>query len=95
MNPPKKSRKRTRRRSRSSPYMHLWPELAHMPPLSHWPDRPEPYQAERSEVLSYIAQAYGCDLREAERIFQSARDAGVIRFVSNTKRWRGTKGGKP
>ena len=75
--------------------MHLWPELAHMPPLSHWPDRPMPYLAERSEVFTYIVQAYGCDLREAERIFQSARDAGVIRFVSNTKKWRGTKGGKP
>jgi hypothetical protein len=95
MNPPRKSRKRTRRNPRTSTYAHLWPELAHMPPLNHWPDRPNPFTPERSQVLAFIADGYGCDLREAGRIFRSARDAGVIRFVSNTKRWRGTKGGKP
>ena len=95
MNPPGRHRRRTRRNPRSSPYAHLWPELAHMPPLSHWPDRSTPVEAERSQVIAFIAQGYGCDLREAGRIFQSARDAGVIRFNPKTRQWCGTKGGRP
>ena len=95
MNPPRKSRKRTRRNPRTSTYAHLWPELAHMPSLDHWPDRPASFKPERSQVLAYLVDGYGCDLREAGRIFHSARDAGVIRFNSNTGQWCGTKGGQP
>jgi hypothetical protein len=90
----RKSGKRTRRKIRTSPYMHLWPELAHMPALDHWPDRPSPFDTERSQVLAFIAEGYGCVLLEAEKIFQSVRDAGVIRYNPDTRMWSGTKGGQ-
>ena len=95
MNPRRKSRKRTRRKIRTSPYMHLWPELAHMPALDHWPDRPSSFDIERSQVLAFIAEGYGCDLIEADKIFHSARSKGVIRYNPNTRMWSGTKGGRP
>jgi hypothetical protein len=91
-------RKKTGRRSgpvKESPYMHLWPELAHMPALSHWPDRPEPYTPERSQVLAWLAEGYRCGLDEAERILHSAKHKGVIRYNSETRLWCGMKGGRP
>lgn len=84
-----------KRKGRSSPYRHLWPELAYMPALSHWPDRMVPFSRERSEVLAYIAGGYRCALDEAERIFQSAKHQRVIRYNPNSRRWRGVKGGEP
>ena len=87
--------KRNRRETSSSPYAHLWPELRLMPKLSHWPDRPEPYSPERSQVLAYISEGYGANLRESDRIFQAAKHAGVVLFDKATKLWRGAKGGKP
>ena len=95
MNPWNKSGKRTRRRIRTSPYMHLWPELAHMPALNHWPDRPSPFDMERSQVIAFIAEGCRCDLPEAGKIFNSARCAGVIRFHQDTRLWSGVKGGRP
>ncbi len=95
MNPPKKHRNRTRKKTRTSRYEHLWPELAHMPWLDHWPDRPATFKPERSQVLAFIVDGYGCDLREAGRIFQAARDAGVIRFNPEIRQWCGRKGGQP
>jgi len=77
-----------------SPYAHLWPELAYMPLLDHWPDHPDPFTPERSEVLAYITEGYGCDLREAGMIFQSARSKGAIRFNPTTRLWCGAKGGE-
>jgi hypothetical protein len=74
--------------------MHLWHELAQMPSLNHWPDRPAPYLAERSRVLAWITRQYRCDLPVAEKIFQSARSKGVIRYNPETRQWCGTKGGK-
>jgi hypothetical protein len=91
MNP----RKRTRKKPRTSRYGHLWPELAHMPILDHWPERPAPFKPEHSQVLAFIVDGYGCDLPEAGRIFQAARDAGVIRFNPDARQWRGRKGGRP
>ena len=92
MNPRKR---RKARPVKESPFMHLWPELAFMPPLNHWPDRPEPYLAEHSEVLNWLAQGYHCDLVVADKIFQSARSKRVIGYDPITRLWRGTKGGKP
>lgn len=91
----KRDLKRNRRETSSSPYAHLWPELRLMPKLSHWPDRPEPYSPERSQVLAYISEGYGANLRESDRIFQAAKHAGVVLFDKATKLWRGAKGGKP
>ena len=94
MNFRRNTRKRTRRsKSPRSPYKHLWPELAYMPALDHWPDRPMPFEPERSQVLAFIVEGYGTDLQEAGRIFQSVRDAGVIRFNPATRQWCGVKGG--
>lgn len=90
-----KPRKKNRKRTRTSPYNHLWPELAHMPGRDHWPDRPDPFTAERSQALAFIVEGYGCDLGEAERIFRAARHAGVVQFDPVTKLWHGRKGGRP
>lgn len=80
--------------AKESPFRHLWPELAFMPPLNHWPDRPNTYTPERSEVLIWLAEGYRCDLIEADKIFQSARGKGVVRYNPETRLWFGTKGGK-
>lgn len=83
-----------RTRNPGSRYVHLWPELAFMPMLDHWPDRPAPFDPDRSEVLGYIARTCDCDQAEAERIFRSAKYGKVIRFNPATKLWCGTKGGQ-
>jgi hypothetical protein len=90
--------RRNRRRPKpikDSPFMHLWPELAYMPPLNHWPDRPGPFAPDRSEILAYIVEGFSCDIPMAEKIFQSARSKGVIRYNPETRRWCGCKGGQP
>ena len=69
--------------------------MIHMPRLDHWPDRPATFKRERSQVLNFIVDGLGCDLREAERIFQAARDADMIRFNPETRHWCGKKGGRP
>ena len=33
---------------------HYWPEVEDMPPLSHWPDRNQPFDYARSEVIAFI-----------------------------------------
>lgn len=95
MNPRRKTGKRTRQATRTSAYMHLWPELEFMPALDHWPDRSKPYDPEHSQVLAFIVEGYDCDLLEADKIFQSARSKGVVRFDSVAKLWCGVKGGRP
>lgn len=37
-----------------SGYRAFWSALSRMPPLSHWPNRPEPFDPTRSEVYAYI-----------------------------------------
>lgn len=54
-----------------------------------------PYLAERSEVLNWIARGYRCDLIESNKIFQSARSKGVVRYIPETRQWCGQKGGRP
>jgi hypothetical protein len=90
-----KNHRRKSKKVRTSAYEHLWPEMAYMPELNHWPDRPEPFCPERSQVLAYIIEGYGGDLREAERIMRAARHAGAICYNPNTKVWFGQKGGQP
>ena len=83
------------RRVSRSPFAHLWHELANMPRLNHWPNRPRPYLAEHSEVLNWLADQCGCDLQVAEKIFEAARNKQVITFNPDTRLWCGTKGGRP
>jgi hypothetical protein len=88
-------RQKRRRPTKGSPFMHLWPELALMPRLRHWPDRSKPYSPETSDVLAWICEECGCDHLVADKIFQSARSKRVVRFDPASKSWSGVKGGKP
>ena len=88
-------KKKKQIRTSRSPFAHLWQELANMPTLNHWPDRPKPYRAERSEVLTWMSDQFGCDLHVAEKIFEAARNKQVITYNQKTRLWTGTKGGRP
>jgi hypothetical protein len=46
----------------SGPYREFWTVLSRMPPLSHWPDRSEPFDPARSEVYSFILRECGLQL---------------------------------
>ncbi len=72
-----------------------WPILAEMPPLSHWPDRDQPFDHARSEVIAFIMARCDVPQRTAIRIFDSANHRGVIKFDHETRLWCGTKGGRP
>jgi hypothetical protein len=65
-----------------------------MPALSHWPDRNQPYDDSRSEVLAFIMARCEVSLKTAIRIFDSAKRKGVIVFNRGTMLWCGTKGGE-
>jgi hypothetical protein len=90
----RRNKKKPIRASRS-PFAHLWHELANMPPLNHWPDRPLPYLPDHSEVLNWLADQCGCDMQVAEKIFEAARNKQVITFDPDTRLWCGTRGGRP
>ena len=93
MNPRSRSKK-SHRITRTSKYMHLWPELEFMPPLDHWPHRPELYRPENSQVLGYIGESFGMSLDEAEKVFDCARKRGSLRYDDKTGLWVGRKGGQ-
>lgn len=86
-------RKKNQNKTSRSPFAHLWYDLANMPSLNHWPDRPKPFQPDHSEVLIWMADQFGCDLHVAGKMFEAARNKQVITFDHNTKLWTGTKGG--
>ena len=67
MNPKDRSKK-IQKIPRTSKHMHLWPELEFMPPLDHWPNRPELYRPENSQVLGYICESFGMSLDDAEKV---------------------------
>ncbi len=92
---PKDRLKKIRKIPRTSKHMHLWPELEFMPPLDHWPNRPEIYRAENSQVLAYICESFGMSLDEAEKVFGSARKRGTLCYDLKTGLWAGRKGGQP
>lgn len=83
------------KKPRISKYVHLWPELEFMPPLDHWPNRPEIYQPECSEVLRFLAESFDATLDESDKIFHAAVSKGVIKFSPATRLWCGRKGGRP
>lgn len=64
-----------------------------MPPLSHWPDRPKPYQDENSEVLAYIISLNNnpapMSYHRALELMNQASKKGVISFDKETKHWHG------
>jgi hypothetical protein len=64
--------------------------LQQMSPLSHYPDRSQPYCDEKSEVLAHIKAIYDVsDFDTARRIFDTATRARVIMFDRETKLWKG------
>lgn len=93
MNPRHRSKK-TRKIPRTSKHMHLWPELDFMPPLDHWPNRPELYRPENSQVLGYIGESFGMSLDDAEKVFGCARKRGTLCYDHKTGLWAGRKGGQ-
>jgi hypothetical protein len=93
MNPRSRSKK-SHRIPRTSKYMHLWPELEFMPPLDHWPHRPELYRPENSQVLGYIGESFGMSLDDAEKVFDCARKRRSLRYDDKTGLWVGRKGGQ-
>jgi hypothetical protein len=88
-----------------SGYRTFWSALSRMPALSHWPNRPEPFDPSLSEIYRYLLDQCRhllglddeCGIEELEagdfqllgRIFQAASKAGVIRFDQETKLWQG------
>lgn len=71
----------------------FWPLLEDMPELSHWPDRSQPFDHARSEVIAHIIERFGVSLDLAVRIFHYAKSKKVIRFNRDTRLWCGAKGG--
>jgi len=88
-----------------SRYRAFWSALSRMPALSHWPNRPEPFDPSRSELHGYLLDQChyllgldgGCGIDELEagdyrllqRIIDAANKLGVIRFDPKTKLWCG------
>jgi hypothetical protein len=64
-----------------------------MPTLSHWPNRDQPFDNSRSEVIAHIRERFGLDVNFAIRVFDYARYKKVIVFDPTTKLWCGAKGG--
>lgn len=89
-----KKKVRPRRVSRS-PFTHLWPELAQMPPLDHWPKRPASFDPDQSHVLGWMAELCGGDIKIAGKIFEAARHKQIIKYNRETRLWCGCKGGQP
>ena len=94
MNPRHRSKK-IRKIPQTSKHMHLWPELDFMPPLDHWPNRPDHYHPQNSQVLGYIGESFGMSLDESEKVFDCARKRGSLRYDDKTGLWVGRKGGQP
>ena len=94
MNLRKKARKKNQK-PRVSKYIHLWPELEFMPSLDHWPNRPDHYRPEDSEVLRFLIENFGTTLDDADKIFHAAASKGVIEFNPITRLWHGRKGDQP
>lgn len=77
----------------STPPDRFWPLLADMPTLSHWPDRSRPFDYARSEVIAHVRERFDVPQDFAIRIFDYAREKGVVWFNRETRLWCGTKGG--
>lgn len=56
-----------------------------MPPLAHWPDKPEPYRVDRSEVIQWLL----AQPEVQEWVFHFAKDCGVIAYDAVQGTWAG------
>lgn len=71
----------------------IYNALATMPPLSHWPDRSQPFSYERSEVIRFIMETGKLNLLQAGQVFARAsrkNDFNLIKCDPETKLWSGT-----
>jgi hypothetical protein len=67
--------------------------LADMPPLSHYPNKAQPYCDEGSDVLAHIMALYKVDdFHTASRIRELACRFGVIAYNNSSGLWSGTHG---
>lgn len=60
-----------------------------MPPLCHWPNRPEKFKVSSSQVVWFIRNRTESDWSRAMKIFYEASKNKVIVFNHNTQLWRG------
>jgi hypothetical protein len=69
--------------------------LRRMPPLSHWPSRPDKFLISHSETVRFILHLrkgrVDCraDWSAAVRLFQVAKVSGVLVHDFQTRKWRG------
>lgn len=64
--------------------------LRHMPPVSHWPNRPDPFNYENSEIIHHIMLLDPTlQFNRAKSLYDHARKLGVIIFDPETKLWKG------
>lgn len=69
----------------------LFYALRAMPLLSHWPDRSQPFDLEKSEVVLHIlGLGYG-PIKRAASLFHQAQRKGCIVFDAKTKLWQGSE----
>lgn len=62
-----------------------------MPPLSHWPDRSQPFEYEKSEVIQWIRKLLRKrdPIEDAVYVFQFSSHLNAIVFDRETKLWQG------
>ena len=60
-----------------------------MPPLSHWPDREQPFDKAQSHVVQWIASMLDTTIDTAENIRHNAAAEKQIVFDPITKLWQG------
>lgn len=67
----------------------LYRAFSLMPSLSHWPDRTQPFDYAKSEVVAFLVDQ-GATAEQAKAAFEAVSSKGVIRFDPATKLWTGT-----
>lgn len=60
--------------------------LRGMPPLSHWPDRSQPFDWNKSEVAEWIKAHIDNDV---QYVFEFGKSLDALKFDRETKLWRG------
>jgi hypothetical protein len=61
-----------------------------MPRLSHWPERSQPFDITKSEVVKWLKSQPKID----QWIFDKARNMGCIEFDAETETWSGIHSSK-
>ena len=72
----------------------VYERLKLMPPVSHYPDRTEPFDWDKSQLIAYINRLMNetgeqMTLRRSKRVMEGAIKKKVIVFDQATRLWRG------